>query len=254
MRHFFAVLFFFCQSLVFTTEGFAQSVRQFNMLTDDISTMIPPLTVLIDSAVAHNPTLKSSDLQVIIKKYALKSDKNVWTKNLNLQADLRYGNFTNYATDNVDNIAVSTTRSELRYGVGGSVKFVVYDFLDRKNQIRMAKTEIDLANSIFEEKKSELRKIVILQYNDLILKQRLMKLSSKNIETAKINMQLVEKEFLNGVIPMTEYARISGTVSDSEVSFENARMDFLSAYMILEEIVGMKFNLVNTIPDTHERN
>ncbi len=254
MRLFCAVIFFFCQSLVFTTSGFAQTVRHFNMLTDDISTMIPTLTVLIDSAVAHNPTLKSSDLQVIIKKYALKSDKNIWTKNLNLQADLRYGNYTNYSTSALDNIAVATTRSELRYGVGGSVKFVVYDFLDRKNQIRMAKTEIDLANSIFEEKKSELRKIVILQYNDLILKQRLVKLSSKNLETAKINMQLVEKEFLNGVIPLTEYSRISISVSDAEVSFENARMDFLTAYMILEEIVGMKFNLVNTIPDTHERN
>ncbi len=254
MRLFGAVILFFCQSLVFTTTGFAQTVRHFNMMTDDIGTMIPPLTVLIDSAVARNPALKSGDLQIIIKKYALKSDKNVWTKNLFLQADLRYGNYANYSSSTVDNIAVSSTRSELRYGVGGSVKFVVYDFLDRKNQIKMAKTEIDLANSVVEEKKSELRKIVIQQYNDLILKQRLMKLSSKNLETAKINMQLVEKEFLNGVIPLTDYTRISVSISDAEVSFENARMDFLNTYMILEEIVGMKFNLLNTIPGTHERN
>jgi hypothetical protein len=59
---------------------------------------------------------------------------------------------------------------------------------------------------------------------------------------------MVEKEFLNGVIPLTEYARMSGIVSGSEAEFENARMAFMTAYMLLEEVVGMKFNLVNTIP------
>jgi outer membrane protein TolC len=126
---------------------------------------------------------------------------------------------------------------------------MIADVLDRKNQMRMAKTEIDIARSDYEEKQSELRKIVIQQYNELILRQRLMKLAAKNLETIKINMELAEKEFLNGVIPLTEYTNISAGVANTEAGFENARTGFLNAYMILEEIVGMKFNVVNTIPE-----
>jgi outer membrane protein TolC len=57
---------------------------------------------------------------------------------------------------------------------------------------------------------------------------------------------MVEKQFLNGVIPLTEYTQMLGNVSNLETDYETARMDFLTAYMVLEVIVGMKFNLVKT--------
>lgn len=225
-----------------------QHERQFNIDRDDISTMIPPLSALIDSAIAINPGLKSSEAQVNVSQFNLLSARRLWTKNLSLSADLRYGNFTNYSNDAFTDIAVATNKSEFRYGAGGTVKFVIYDFLDRKNQIRLAQAGINDIQYLNDEKKSTLRQTIIRYYNELILKQRLLKLSSKNIETVRVTMQLVEKEFLNGVIPLTEYMRMSGIVSGAEASFENARMEFMTAYMLLEEVVGMKFNIVNTIP------
>lgn len=250
MKHFCAVLILLCYSFCLSFIGLGQTGLRFNVVKDDISTIIPPLKVLIDSAIANNPGLKSSNLQVSINKNSLQLKRNYWTRNFSLQADVRYGNFTNYTTDNATNVSIATTRGEFRYGVGGSIKFPINDLLDRKNQIKIAKTEIDQSQNIFEDRQSELRKKVIIQYNDLILKQRLLKLSAKNTETVKITMQMVEKEFLNGIIPLTEYARISGIVSGAEAEFENARTNFLTAFMILEEIVGMKFNLVYYIPDT----
>ncbi len=237
-----------CHCLFLASLSSGQSLRQFNMEKDDISTMIPPLQTLIDSAIAHNPGLKSSEAQINAGRYSLLSARRLWTKNLSLSADLRYGNFTNYSNDAFTDIAVATNKSEFRYGAGGTVKFVIYDFVDRKNQLRIAQAGINDVTSLGEEKKSELRKMVITYYNDLILKQRLLKLSAKNIETIRITMQMVEKEFLNGVIPLTEYARMSGIVSDSEAAFESARMDFMTAYMLLEEVVCMKFNIVSNLP------
>ena len=254
MRRFCTVFLLCCHCLLLVSIGVGQTARHYSIEKDDISTLIPPLAVLIDSAIAHNPGLKSKDLSVMVNRYALQAFINSLSKNHSVSADVRYGTFTNYATDALTNLAVSTNKSEFRYGIGGTVKFMIADVLDRKNQIRMAKTEIDIARSDYEEKQIELRKIVIQQYNDLILRQRLMKLAAKNLETVKINMQMAEKEFLNGVIPLTEYTNISAGVANTEAGFENARMDFLNAYMILEEIVGMKFNIVNTIPENYERN
>ena len=252
MRRFCAIFLLTFPCMVLSLAGIAQTPRHFNITTDDISTMIPPLHDLIDSAIVNNSGIKSVDLQIIINKYALQTNRNYWTRNLSVLAEVRYGNFTSYTSDLATNANLATTRGEFRYGFGGSLKFPIQDLLDRKNQIRIAQTQINLARSVAEEKQSELRKIVIMQYNELILKQRLMKLSAKNIETEKINMQMVEKEFLNGVLPLSEYARLSGIVSDTEAKVENARMDFLTAYMILEEVVGMKFKVVISAPGTDE--
>jgi len=52
-----------------------------------------------------------------------------------------------------------------------------------------------------------------------------------------------EKEFQNGVIPVGEYARISEIVSKAESDLETAKAEFSTAFMIMEEICGMKFNL-----------
>ncbi len=238
----------------YSPHGYAQSTQSFSLVKDDISTMIPSLSVLIDSAIANNPGLKSGDMQILINKYTLQSNRDYWTRNLGLAADVRYGNFNSYASSNGTDVTVASSRSELRYGVGGTIKFPIYDFLDRRNQLKLAKTQINLTECLVEEKKIELRKVVIKQYNDLLLKQRLIKLSAKNIETIKINMIMAEKGFLNGAIPLSEYSRISDIVNKAQSDFENLRTEFLTTYMILEEIVGMKFNLNNAIMQTNEGN
>ncbi|MCX6306821.1 MAG: TolC family protein [Bacteroidetes bacterium] len=254
MRHLFTAFLIFSHCLVITAIGLSQPVKRFDLEKDNISNLIPPLEVLIDSAIAHNAALKSSQLAVGVNSKALKAYANSWTKNLSLTADVRYGTFTNYSTDQITNLAVSTNKSEFRYGVGGTLKFAINDFVDRKNQIGMFKTEVEIARSDYDEKVNQLKKLVIIEYNDLLLKQKLMILSAAKTETVKVNMQMVEKEFRNGVIPLTEFTNMSATVFDSEAAFENARMEFRNAYMMLEETTGMKFNILNTIREGHEHN
>jgi len=56
-------------------------------------------------------------------------------------------------------------------------------------------------------------------------------------------MEMVEKSFINGTITLTEYSSLTEIASRAEADFETSKMEFRTAYMILEEIVGMKFNL-----------
>jgi hypothetical protein len=74
-----------------------------------------------------------------------------------------------------------------------------------------------------------------------------LKLKAKYIETARINLEMVEREFQNGVVSVGEYSRISEIVTRTEADFESARIDFITSYMVLEEIVGFKFNLTNAV-------
>ena len=94
-----------------------------------------------------------------------------------------------------------------------------------------------------------MREKVITQYNDVLLKQRLLIIKSKYLETSKINMQMAEKGFMNGTISVDDYSRVSEIASNTEADFETTKMEFMTAYMLLEETTGMRFNIYNEIPN-----
>lgn len=256
MKYFQPILLMTLLSLLFRPSGIAQSSAHPETQNDQVSEKIPPLSVLIDSAILNNPNIRFRDMDLIVARCKLKENHNLLWKDIGFQADVRHGTFDSYTSDITGGIgpAIGSSHVETRYGYSAYIKIPLFDLINRPNQNKIARTEIEKAESLATAQRNEIRQLVILQYNDLILKQRLFNIKLKNLETVKINMQMVEKEFLNGVIPITEYARISGSVSDSETDYEKARMDFLTAYMILEEIVGMKFNLPKTITGTDENN
>jgi len=234
--------------LTFQIPVYAQTGKEFDLLKDDIESMLPPLETIIDSAIVNNPNVRFRDLQIEVNESKLNTEKSLWTKNLGIQADMRYGTFDNFSTNTAEgqNPALLATRNiQFNYGAGAFIKFPLHDALNRKNQIRMARTEFEQAQSSSLAQRNELRQLIIKQYNDVIVKQRILKIKSKYVETNRINIEMVEKEFLNGIVSLTEYSRISGIFSTTETEYESAKMDFRTAYMILEELAGYKFNITD---------
>jgi outer membrane protein TolC len=256
MRLFLSVFLFLCVGLLCQYSGFAQSQLDFDYQKDNISSRLPSLAVLIDSAIANNPNMQFRKLDLLVARCNLKESRHLWTKNIGVQSDIRYGTFDAYSTDLTGNTGAitGTGHVETRFSYSAYVKIPVFEIVNHHNQNKLVKAKLDQAESMIMVQHNEIRQQVILYYNDVILKQRLLSIKTKNLETVKINMQMVEKEFLNGIIPLAEYARISGGVASSESDVENARMDFLTAYMMLEEITHIKFNIVNTLTGTYEDN
>ena len=241
----FILLLFLC--LAWPCICFPQTTR-FDPLKDDISTRIPPLTVLLDSAVAHNHYVKFRSLQVDVNQCKLQTARAEWTRNFGIQGNVGYGNLYNYSSNSSNGVPdanFATSRSETKYSGAFYINMPLYTILGRHNAIKMAKTEIEQARAMAGEQADETRQLVIRQYNEVMLKQRLLRIRTKYLETANINMQMVEKEFSNGIVSVTEYTRISEIYARAESDFENVRTEFLTSYMLLEEMVGMKFHLNN---------
>jgi outer membrane protein TolC len=234
-----------------------QPATRFDPVSNEIQDFLPPLHVLIDSAVKNNSSIQFRELQVIVNQSKLRASRKEWTRSVGVQSDIRYGTFDNFSTNQSVGqtpATFATTRTEFKWGYAAYVNLPIFNLINRKNQIHLAHAELEQAESMVEVNKDELRQMVIRQYNELILQQRLLKIKSKLVETSKINMMMSEKEFMNGIIPISEYARISEIVSRAESDFEVVRIDFLTAYMILEEIVKVKFNLSNEILGTDDHN
>lgn len=214
------------------------------VLWDTLS--IPPLSMMIDSALVHNAMLSYFEQAILVKRIGLDIDRKTWTKNFGIQADVRYGTFDNFSTNTAEGqnpSLIATKTNQTNYGVGAYLKLPLSDFVTRKNQLQLTKAEVEQAKSMAEVQRDQIRQLVIKQYNDLIMKQTLLKIKAKNLETSRINMVMAEKEFQNGIIPLGTYSSISQTAGNTEINFEEAKVDFKTAYMLLEELVGFKFNL-----------
>lgn len=219
-------------------------------MKDNIESLMPPLETLIDTAISRNPYVKLRDLQIVINEHKLKAYKVDWMRNLGIQTDVLYGNFNNISSNSYqgqNSALLATTSTQLNYGAGGFIRIPLYDLFNRKNQNRQAQADIDQAQSYAMEQRTELRQIVIKQYNELIIKHRILKIKSKYVETARIHMEMAEKQFLNGVINIAEFSSVTEIVARGEAEFETSKMEFRTSFMLLQEIVGMKFNLTNNI-------
>ena len=245
MKYFFKCLLFIITYGCFINYGLSQTGSLNKVSIPQIGITIPPLKVLIESAINHNAMVRYRTEEIEVKQTDLKSEKYYWTRNFGIRGDGGYGNFNNNSisiSDNTPNLIASST-TQLNYSVGLYFKFPLFDALNRKNQIQKGKIEVSQARSLAEAQKDEIRQLVIKQYEELVLKQKLLNIGSQNLGNAKVNMEMVEKEFRNGVISIYEYVRLSDLTSRIESNYENAKSDFLLAKKLLENLVG--FSITN---------
>lgn len=248
MRLFLKITFISVACFFYQQNMLAQKTSNDTEISEKSKLIIPPLEAVIDSVLKNNAMLKFRKQGIGVKESTLKSEKIYWTRNLGIQGDSRYGTLNNFSTnsDDVTTTAFATTSTQFNYSFGVFVKFPVFDFLNRKNQVNLARLEVEQAISMEQSLKDELRQMVIKLYHDLLLKQRLLKIRSESLGSGRVNMQMAEKEFRNGVIQVTEYARISGITSNLEADFEFAKSEFLIAKSILEDMAGFKFGFTNS--------
>jgi outer membrane protein TolC len=185
-------------------------------------------------------------MEVKVLEHKLRSERVKWSENVGFQTDVRYGTFNNFSTNTAEGQTpnlLATQTSQMNYGVGAYIKMPLFDFLDYKHMIGAAKAEVDKALHLTEEQRDVIRQVVIKQYQEVVLKQRLMRISSKYVETARINTVMAEKEFQSGMIKVSELASVSDNYSNAEAEYETAKTEFITAFMILEEITKTRLNL-----------
>lgn len=209
---------------------------------DDI--VLPPLQVVIDSVLHRNGMLKYRKQEIGVKESTLASERIYWTKNLGFDAQNSYGNTNNNSTNfaGISNTSAVTTTTQFSYSVGLYLKIPIYDLINRKHQVHLARFELDAAKSMAQFQEDEIRQTIIKMYQDLIFKQKILKIKSKSLGDNEVNMQMVEKEFRNGVVPVAEYVRITSIASNVEADYESAMSEFIIAKKLLEDMAGFVFN------------
>ena len=206
----------------------------------------PLLRVVMDSVLKRSAMVKFQNYNVQAKEAKLSTESIHWSKNIGVQADTRYGNLSNFATseNGLANTVALTTARQFNYSAGLFIKFPLFDAINRKNQIKLAKSEVEAAKSMAVFEKEQIRQTVIVRYQDLIFKHKLLQIKSRSLGDVRVNRQMVEKEFRNGIVPLSEYVKINNITADIEAAYEKAMSEFIIAKQLLEDMAGFEFNLI----------
>lgn len=242
MKNTFKISIILCAVFFQTIHLVAQTSIKSEFKSTSTRLLIPSLNQLVDSALMHNGMVNYRKLEINAKESNLKSKRRNWTRNFGIQADTRYGTFNNFSTTSGNNSTVNlaSNTKQLNYNVGFYLKIPIFDIINRKSEIKQAKSELAQARSLVKSQEGELRAMVIRYYEDLKLKQNVLELRASNLGNARVNMEMVAKEFKNGLIIISEYVRISDMTSRIAVEFEKAKSDFFISKKLLENLIGFE--------------
>lgn len=214
---------------------------------DGIQNLIPSLEALLDSAERHSPLLKVYDSEIVIQQLKIKSEKREWMESLGFQAGARYGLFDNLIlkeTLDIEDLAVSTTE-QTRYDIGIFLKIPLSSIADKSN-IQIAKEEGNRLKFQKLNTLSELRKLVIIQYNNVIKAQKKLLINSQQVETYKIQMIRAEKDYENGIIDIAEFSRLNNLYTTALINREDTKVEFITALQLLRETTATNIHLKKT--------
>jgi len=239
--------------ILFPLNLFTQNIQVsnevvFNPLTDDITKKIPSLDVLIDSALINSHRLKYWDKEIKITKYELKSAKRDWSRNISVQGSATEGTWTSlvFVQDQYGNeIGTLGTTDQGRYSIGLNLRLPLLEIWDRGNKIKLNKMRIESTIEKMLEDRQTIRANIINLYNEVIIQQNMLKLDIDNIEFAELTALMADKEFQNGKISLADLSRIQDNLARARYRFVDSQTSFINAYVMLQELTGIKFNELN---------
>ena len=239
-------LFFSNYSFPQNNKNSLDSLYIFDPITDDITDKLPPLEALLDSAIQNSPLIKYEHYNIEYQKCDILSSKRSWTQYFGVQADASNGTWWYNDKDELTrlNRFYLTTSKRNQYSAGVFLRFPIFYIIDRKNDINRKKTLLEQATAQKEKQIVEVRKMVIQQYGVLLQQQNLLKISNEYQQYTSLQMKMAENEFKNGEIAIVELTRQKEIQTRGALEYEQYKTNFKTAYLILQEIVGIKFNLI----------
>lgn len=224
------------------------SSMYYNPLIDDITEKIPPLEALIEMAIQFSPRVKLTNAILGSNYCDLKTTKRNWTRDIGIEGYAQYGNyFFEDKTENIQPNFILSTSLRSVFAISAYIRMPAFDLINRSNEINKYKRLIEQTLAQREQEELEIKKDVILQYNRLIQSQKLLRIVNEFQQYALLQMQMAEREYLNGDINIAELTRLKDIQMIRAVQFQERIYELYMAYDLLQELIGIRFNLINVI-------
>ena len=143
---------------------------------------------------------------------------------------------------NFEEFTLDTTRTNHfnTFSAGIAVNQVIYDGGRSWNQIKQAKTNLDIAKYNQRAIKTQVIEKVIRSYYGLLQAQKLLDVSEKNLEMSVQQISLVKKQFDLGVVKRTDLLKAEVAQGQARVDMLNKKTNLQNARRILFNDMGLQ--------------
>ena len=143
---------------------------------------------------------------------------------------------------NFEEFTLDTTRTNHfnTFSAGIAVNQVIYDGGRSWNQIKQARTNLDIAKYNQRAIKTQVIEKVIRSYYGLLQAQKLLDVSEKNLEMSVQQVSLVKKQFDLGVVKRTDLLKAEVAKGQARVDMLNKKTNLQNARRILFNDMGLQ--------------
>ena len=218
--------------LLVSLQSFAQLELTKTPVSDtlkpDLTKYIPPLYMLIDSAIANHPEIKRWAYESESFEHEIKATRWDYVRATS------GGNYNLFFANDPDIPFVGIPNS-----LFARVEFSLDDFVTRKHRKRALKAQ---ANADAQGSANAERLVaaeVTMLYNNLFMYQKMLEVNQKAIQMGKMGVELGEEKFRNGQIQLSELSQLYDLMTKYGLEYERSYAAYKSAYTDLERIVGV---------------
>ncbi len=207
------------------------------MMNDDYA-LIPPLGMLIDSAIVYSPLIRSKNIEIAIREWEVRTAKFQWADKIETFSEFRYGS--------VDNVFISPTGTAIdndvsitsRYHVGARIDFTVFDVINHRHNVKIAKARVDLEEARIAEIQHLIKQEIIRLWVHITTYKEIMFIKTDHATAQQLNMEDAQRRYTTGEVEIVEYARVKQIADKAMEELQLAKKEYREALYLLGELVG----------------
>lgn len=217
---------------VFGSDGQSYDL---DSLVINLELYLPPLNVMIDSALANAPEIEYYLQRQLMFEHEMALNRYDWLKNIR-------GSFNYFAGNNAF-IGEALFLSGYNYGVG--VTLPLGELVTRNNRIRMAEAASRSEAAKKEEQERAIREAVQDAYARLFTLRELIAFATEAKETSQFIYEQARERFVRGELSLDELGQQTDLRTKWGVNYVNVRNEFYETYRQLQMLVGTPFSKFN---------
>lgn len=204
-------------------------------LVVNLATYLPPLKLLVDSAIANAPQVEYFLQRQKMFEYEEAATKKEWLDNIQFSA--------NYFDGTATAVAGQLNFGGLNYGIG--VRIPLGMLFTQADRVKMAR-----ASSLSEQAKREEQERLIIQeveetYSKLFMLKNLIEVATEARESARFIYEQSETRFVRGELSLDELGQNTELKSKWATNYINLKNEFYVTFRKLQRLVGVPFSKFN---------
>lgn len=205
-----------------------------------LSLQLPPLSQVIDGAVANNALRQYYMSRKEEERRLMKSIGREWMRYLKFEAQYRYGNLglSSLIEDQVS-LPIYSNQVQSGFQVGVNLQLPLLELWDLNNRLKRAKIKMNQSDHEMKRAEEEITEKVITDYNIALMQLEVLAIKAELLDVQNAQIIMSESNFLSGRLSISELARLKELQVKAKVDYENTKSAARTAIQVLEYLSGI---------------